>query len=105
MVQRNIELELQALELINQQQEKKRKSTANKQQQEERDGGIEPYEDKILKEVIRKSKEEYDALVKENKKEADEIEKHYSESHDTNVKMYEPTKSFYVFHLFYVILI
>lgn len=105
MVQRNIELELQALELINQQQEKKQKVTANKQQPEERDGGIEPFEDKILKEVIRKSKEEYEALAKENKTEANEIEKHYSESHDTNVKMYVPTKLFYVVQFFHLILV
>ena len=95
MVQRNIELELQALELINQQQLRHNRKTqetgsiVDKHQQEEQSGGIDSFEDKILKEVIKKSKEEYEALVKEKENEANDIEKHYSESHDSNVKMYD----------------
>ena len=91
MVQRNIELELQALELINQQQQQqeRKKVTVENQQQIEKDKDIDSYEDKILQEVIRRSKEEYEALVKEKSKPSIEIEKHYAESHEVNVKMYE----------------
>jgi len=89
MVQRNIELELQALELINQQQQQhgRKKVTGKNQQPVDKDKDFDSFEDKILEEVIRRSKEEYEALVKERSEPSSEIEKHYAESHEVNVKI------------------
>lgn len=107
MVQRNIELELQALELIKQQQKQKEnqkeKQTAvlhvdqQKLQQiedEKNEKGIESYEESILQEVLRKSREEYEEAAKGKEKDSTDVEKHYRETHESNIKMYDSNVCF-----------
>ena len=91
MVQRNIELELQALHLIQHQQQPADKPS---QQQRVTPAASKPSkpaldDDAILAEVLKRSKAEFELInaAKSQESGAKTIEKHWAESHDDNVKM------------------
>lgn len=75
MIQKNIELQLQALQLIQQKGQQKSKPTAPLSSQVVHDE-----EDEIMKEVLRLSKEEYDNRTNQQKKEEDNLKKTLNES-------------------------
>ncbi len=89
MVQRNIELELQALQLIQQRRAIKEPEKATSPERE--DMKIVTDEDAILREVLRRSKVEYEALQKEmhvaGDKSDKEIEKALVASNEGDIKM------------------
>ena len=94
MVQRNIELELQALQLMQQQQAHKvppSQPEVMASAPPQHDQQIVTDEDEILKEVLRRSKLEYEVLQKNNKGSEDkaikDMEKDFAESHEDNIKM------------------
>lgn len=83
MIQKNIDLQLQALQLIQQQGQKQVLQASGTSQTSE--------EDEIMKEVLRISKDEYDKKTKAEKKEDEILQKTLSESfedHERFVKMY-----------------
>lgn len=91
MVQRNIELELQALHLIQHQQQSADKPS---QQQKVTPAPAKPPkpvldDDAILAEVLKRSKAEYELINAAKVPEGGEktIEKHWAESHEDNVKV------------------
>ena len=103
MVQRNIELELQALQLIQhqqkqrllqqqqqppQQKERPKEVAKTTQPKQERQEVVpEMIDDAILKEVLERSKKEYEASQKEQCPDTAEMDKHWAETHEENVKM------------------
>lgn len=104
MVQRNIELELQALQLIKQQQQQNENQRQKMTQSspakghESKGSVLGSCEDEILKEVMRQSKEEYETST--CKKGEEELGRHYVDSHEDNVKMYcYPCYFLTIFHL------
>ncbi|XP_057315377.1 cilia- and flagella-associated protein 36-like [Hydractinia symbiolongicarpus] len=88
MIQRNVELQLQALELIKKRQgiAKKKSKNATKPHQP-----ISQSEEEILAEVMRRSEEEYKEAQKKNKAEDDvynkSMEEMISQSHDVNERL------------------
>ncbi len=98
MVQRNIELELQALQLIQQsrgnkqQQQQQQPKPAENTQVPKKAEQLVIEEDEILKEVLRRSKLEYETLQKEmnivEDSKDNEVAKSFAESHENDVKMY-----------------
>ncbi|XP_065062744.1 cilia- and flagella-associated protein 36-like [Rhopilema esculentum] len=101
MVQRNIELELQALQLIQHQQKQRLLQQQQQQppQQKEKPKEVakmtqpkqqvvsEMIDDAILKEVLERSKKEYEASQKEQCLDTAEMDKHWAETHEENVKI------------------
>eukprot|EP00794_Sanderia_malayensis_P020274 gene20274-22260_t len=92
MVQRNIDLELQALQLIHQQQEsKKNEKPSEEKPKQVVSPAVATEEDEILKSVLRQSKLEYETMQKESVVHDDskdkDIAKLFVDSHEDNVKI------------------
>lgn len=77
MIQKNIELQLQALQLI---QQRGHKQALNPSVSPPPSKSEAPEEDEIMKEILRISKDEYDKKTKAEKKEDEVLQKTLSES-------------------------
>ena len=91
MVQRNIELELQALHLIQHQQQPTDKTSHQQKMTPVESKPSKPVldDDAILAEVLKRSKAEFELInaTKDSESGEEIIEKHWAESHEDNVKM------------------